>query len=125
MMKSILFFTLVVLLFSAAGCFVLFTTVNPLTMTIEQTVLFYTVLWLALSSASTLLLAWLNKVRSPRAYLRLLRMAMLASGAVVVLLLLQAYRLLTWANALPLLAAVVLLEFFFRSSDRLPGKWQE
>lgn len=118
MVKSLLFLCFTVLLFAGAGLYVMLTTVNPLQMTAEQASLFYTVLWLALSAALCLLLSWLARLSSARQFGQRLRLAALVSAAIVILLLLQANRLLSWANALPLLLAAVLLELFFRSGSK-------
>ncbi len=118
MVKSLLFVCFTVLLFAGAGLYVMLTTVNPLKMTAEQASLFYVVLWLVLSSAICLLLSWLARLGSARQFGQRLRLAGLVSGAIVILLLLQANRLLSWANALPLLLAAVLLELFFRSGAK-------
>jgi len=119
MILSLLFFTFALFLFSAAGLSVSITSVNPYTAGPDQLSLFYLAFWLTATAVLTLALYRLRPSRSAKLYGRHLRVAALTSGALTLVLILLSHRLLSITNTLALAAATVLLELFFRSSDKI------
>lgn len=122
MIIPLLFLLFTVLLFSGAGVYVFISTIDPRSMHGDQFLLFYLVIWLLVTSGLSLFFFRLLSGRTVRQLGRTVRVAGLLALALVLLLWLQSLRLLSVANGLPLIAAIILLELFFRSTDRKVGQ---
>lgn len=119
MILSLLFFTFAIFLFSAAGLSVSVSSVNPFTAGPDQLMLFYLAFWLTATTLLTMALYRLRPSHSVRLYGRHMRVAGLISAAATLVLILLSHRLLSFTNTIALVTASVLLEMFFRSSDKI------
>lgn len=120
-MKSLLFLTFTIFLFSLAGFYVVVTTVTPIHIQADQLGLFYLVFWLTVTSLFTLLIFRFRGRGTIRQFGQSLRQAGLIGSTVVLGLVLQSFRLLSVLNAGALIVGMLLIELLCRSTDRLHG----
>lgn len=121
-LKSYIWGMRIVTLFSIAGFVIVVRQADPETSGPIGKVLFYTILFFALSGVLNLMLLWLRRKMTTRetAFENVglsLRQSMLLSFLAIGLLIMQSFRVLVWWDGLLLLAGIFLVELYFLSKN--------
>jgi len=121
-LKSYIWGMRIVTLFSIIGLVLAVLQVDPETSGLIGKVLFYIILFFALSGILNLMLLWLrrNWTTSETAYANVglsLRQSMLLALLAIGLLIMQSFRVLVWWDGLLLLAGIFLVELYFLSKN--------
>ncbi len=113
---------LIATVLSWSSCLVVIYKLSPFSQQTLSLFLFYTSLFMALVGTFTLLIytirLWLNKKEIYNTHLNTsLRQGALLSLMIIIDLVFQRLRVLTWWDGILLLAIIILLEFYFSGRD--------